>query len=529
MPLDPIRALTWRYYAVMLSAAAVAAGLGIVSAFTAGSASFLPELLAGTAVLLLGLNFLGALFLFAPIRHHLAAAPVLRDRLQARVRELPALSGLWVFALTAAGMAVHAGAVFGSWEMLAGSAREELARTFVQCAVFAGYLGLYTFLMVADYAVALRRALWHRGVVIPLRPGRFMARLVGALAAVVLGPVLLLLADGVLQSGAARSAMSLDMAMESPPGMSTGMQIHGHANQQYMDQTLHMDVFAALILSGLVIFLLTRDLSRSAESLLAAMGQIDRGDFRTRAPVVSDDEFGRLTGRFNQMLDGLDERDRLRRTFERFVPESVAAALIADEGAIAPQEREATVLFTDIERFTQIASTLSPREVVTMLNAYFGEVAAIVHRNGGVIAQFQGDAVLATFNLPVIDAEHAAHALQAALEIQQRLGNVTFNGGTRLRTRIGVSTGLVVGGTVGGGERLGYTVHGDTVNLAARLEALNKDLGTTILLSERTTRLLPSQTALRDCGEVSVRGFGAPLRVFEPLAECSAEAVEIRA
>jgi len=279
-----------------------------------------------------------------------------------------------------------------------------------------------------------------------------------------------------------------------------------------------MDLLAALLLAALLAYLATRGLSRSAEGLLRAMDTVDRGDLSAKAPVVTDDEFGRLTERFNRMLDGLDERERLRRTFERFVPESIAGALIADEGAIAPQEREATVLFTDIERFTQIAASLTPREIMTMLNAYFSRLAAIIHRHHGVITQFQGDAVLASFNLPLSDPQHARSALAAAIEIEREVGESVFAGDIRLRTRIGISSGLVVGGTVGGGERLGYTVHGDTVNLAARLEALNKDLGTTILVSARTAELLSDSIALRDHGLVEVRGFGAPLPVFEPVA-----------
>ncbi|MEJ2173629.1 MAG: adenylate/guanylate cyclase domain-containing protein [bacterium] len=176
------------------------------------------------------------------------------------------------------------------------------------------------------------------------------------------------------------------------------------------------------------------------------------------------------------------------------------------------------MLFTDIERFTQIAAGLAPREVMVMLNAYFSKVANIIHRHHGVITQFQGDAVLASFNLPVNDPEHPRSALEAALEIEREVAEAIFGDDIRLRTRIGVSTGLVVGGTVGGGERLGYTVHGDTVNLAARLEALNKDLGTTILVSARTAELLKGSVALRDHGLVEVRGFSAPVPVFEPIA-----------
>ena len=126
--------------------------------------------------------------------------------------------------------------------------------------------------------------------------------------------------------------------------------------------------------------------------------------------------------------------------------------------------------------------------------------------------------MLASFNLPAADPEHARHAVEAALAIQARLAEVVFDGGIRLRTRVGISTGPVVGGTVGGGDRLGYTVHGDTVNLAARFEALNKELGSRVLISARTAELAGDAIALRDRGIVTVRGFREPLRVYEPSA-----------
>jgi len=116
----------------------------------------------------------------------------------------------------------------------------------------------------------------------------------------------------------------------------------------------------------------------------------------------------------------------------------------------------------------------------------------------------------------VEDSGHARHAVEAALAIQARLEEIAFEGGIRLRTRVGICTGPVVGGTVGGGDRLGYTVHGDTVNLAARFEELNKKFGTQVLVSARTAELVGDAILLRDRGAVEVRGFPVPLRVYEP-------------
>ena len=280
-------------------------------------------------------------------------------------------------------------------------------------------------------------------------------------------------------------------------------------------QALDLDLLAAALFTVMLVILVTRSVARPVRLLLEAMQRVDRGDLASPAPIVSDDELGSLTARFNAMLEGLAQHERVRRTFGRFVPEEVATALLAEEGAIEPQERVATVLFTDIERFTQIASQLEPRQVLGMLNDYFASVAAIIHGHGGVITQFQGDAVLAVFNLPAPASDHARRALDAALQILQVVP----------RTRVGISTGRVVGGTVGGGERLGYTVHGDTVNLAARLEAMNKELGSRVLIDGRTAERLDGRVPLRDHGAVPVRGLPVPIRVFEPLvAEAAAAA-----
>ncbi|MDX1375908.1 MAG: adenylate/guanylate cyclase domain-containing protein [Burkholderiales bacterium] len=518
------RAIARRYLALMSSAALVAVMLGAISAYATGSVGLLPELLAWTAAVLLALNLLGAVVLYRPLGRHLKGDAISRARLETCVRRLPIRSGLWVFALAAIAMLGYAGAAHGSWQTMMGASWRTLASTLVHVAVFAVYLGLYAYLLALGFTVRVRRLLWERGE--PLQPhrGRFAARLVAVVTAVALGPLLVVLADqwaGASSQGGA-GAMGADPAAmaQMRRDMMSGMSMDDmrSKHRRYMTQSRQMDLLAALLLAALLAYLATRGLSRSADGLLRAMDRVDEGDLSAKAPVVSDDEFGRLTERFNRMLDGLNERERLRRTFERFVPETIAGALVADEGAIAPQEREATVLFTDIERFTQIAAALAPREIMMLLNAYFSKLAEVIHRHHGVITQFQGDAVLASFNLPVTDPEHARSALAAALEIEREMQQATFGSGVRLRTRIGISTGLVVGGTVGGGERLGYTVHGDTVNLAARLEALNKDLGTTILLSGRTAALLAGAVDLRRLGLVEIRGFPEPLDLYTPSA-----------
>ncbi len=198
--------------------------------------------------------------------------------------------------------------------------------------------------------------------------------------------------------------------------------------------------------------------------------------------------------------------------FGRFVPQAIADLMIKDRGALDPLERTATVLFVDLAGFTKLTESKGPRVIVDILNEYFDRVTAIIGNHGGVVTQFQGDAVLATFNVPVEDNEHAKNALKAAREILAAVESERF-AGEQLSIRIGLNTGPVIAGNVGGGGRQSYTVHGDAVNLAARLEALNKDHHTKILLSGDFARLT-GETGLTRVGETTIRGLSEPVALY---------------
>lgn len=203
----------------------------------------------------------------------------------------------------------------------------------------------------------------------------------------------------------------------------------------------------------------------------------------------------------------------------RFVPDAIMQEVVnSEEGSTTGKGKlcETTILFTDIEGFTSISEKLEPEKLIQALNEYFTLIAQPIEEFGGVITQFQGDAILATFNAPIENEHHASNAIKAALKIQSILDGKQFGMGTPFNTRVGINSGNVIGGLVGSGNRVNYTVHGDDVNLAARLEQLNKDYGTRIIFSENTLALLKDKTEFdfKKLDIVTVRGRHQPIQIY---------------
>jgi adenylate cyclase len=207
----------------------------------------------------------------------------------------------------------------------------------------------------------------------------------------------------------------------------------------------------------------------------------------------------------------------LARDLTRFVDPEVASRIATTDRPIAPGDgevKEATVMFCDIAGFSGLSERLAPAAVMGMLNEYFTAMADVVDRAGGVIAQFQGDAMLITFNAARPNPQHAASALAAARELQHVVSTRFFGPGLRLPTRCGINSGEILAGAVGAPERLYFTVYGDNVNVAARLEQLNKIYGTAVLVTEQTLSAAGRPVAARPIGSVPVRGRQTPVAVF---------------
>jgi adenylate cyclase len=201
----------------------------------------------------------------------------------------------------------------------------------------------------------------------------------------------------------------------------------------------------------------------------------------------------------------------------RFVAPEIADHITTADSAIQPGDARmtsASVLFCDIEGFSSIAERVTPSELMQMLNEYFAAVSDVIDRHGGVITQFQGDAMLITFNTVKPDAGHAASALRTALGIQRVLASRRFGAGHAFRTRCGINSGELIFGAVGTQQRMLFTVHGDEVNIAARLEQLNKSYGTSILATERTVRAAGDEFHCQAIGSIFVRGRKEPVTAY---------------
>ncbi|WP_417260450.1 MULTISPECIES: adenylate/guanylate cyclase domain-containing protein [Alphaproteobacteria] len=213
-----------------------------------------------------------------------------------------------------------------------------------------------------------------------------------------------------------------------------------------------------------------------------------------------------------RQLDAERERRAISGMFGRFVPQAVVDSLISGKGVLEPVESEATVLFVDIANFTRLTERVGPAKTVDVLNSFFEEVTRIIGRHNGVITQYQGDAVLATFNVPIEDTNHGANAVLAAGDILDCVASRMF-GEEQLHVRIGINTGPLIAGNVGGDERQSYTVHGNTVNIAVRLQSLCKDFDKPILISATTAGHIRN-IELEFVGSIPVRGLTEALDTF---------------
>ncbi len=255
---------------------------------------------------------------------------------------------------------------------------------------------------------------------------------------------------------------------------------------------------------------------------------VQAGEREVSVPVHTNDELGQLAVAFNQMVAELKAKERIQHAFGMFVDPRLVAEMVKESGNAEHADRQvATVFFSDIAGFTSISEELTALAMVNLLNHYFAAVTESIRPNNGIVDKFIGDAVMAFWCAPFSPGEsHAAAACKSALAQQVAIAEFNKNlpqilglrrSAPSLGVRMGIATGEVVVGTVGSKVSRSFTVIGDTVNLASRLESLNKAFGTRIILAESTLKLARSEVEARELDLVTVAGKTEPIRIYELL------------
>ena len=271
---------------------------------------------------------------------------------------------------------------------------------------------------------------------------------------------------------------------------------------------------AGLVLACILGLGFARRLSQPIQELAAHTRIISSGDYSARLELNRNDELGDLAHSFNDMSAGLAERDQVRDLLDKNVSPEVAAQLMREGSALGGEERKLTVLFADLRGFTTLSENLPARDVVTLLNRYLDRMSQAIEAEGGVIDKFIGDEIMALFGAPVPDEESAAHAINAALAMRRELSRLNAElaneGLAPLAFGIGINTAPVIAGNIGSSRRLNYSVIGDGVNLAARLQSLtrNPEFATDLIVSNTTLAAASNHATYpsRDLGEVAVKG-----------------------
>jgi adenylate cyclase len=278
---------------------------------------------------------------------------------------------------------------------------------------------------------------------------------------------------------------------------------------------LLLPVFLVCLVIALVI---ARRIGRGVQAISGAAADVKTGKYVTIPEPKEKDELGLLALDFNAMVKGLIERDRLRETFGRYVTRQVADHLLAGKVELGGELVKVTVLFSDIRSFTSISERMPPRDLLDFLNVYFSGMVESVMTHEGVVDKFIGDAIMAVFGAPVPRPDDALNAVKAALEMRTRLAKINegfrARGLPEIRAGIGLHTGEVVAGNMGHVERMEYTVIGDAVNLASRLEGLTKEFDADVLLSEDLYRQVETRVEAVPLRRIQVKGRAQDVMVY---------------
>ena len=307
----------------------------------------------------------------------------------------------------------------------------------------------------------------------------------------------------------------------------TGLVVAALTSDQGGGADLGVDVLVALAVATTVSLeltvLLSKSILRPIDDIGRAVDAINEGDYTVSVPVTTSDELGKLAASFNEMIEGLRERERLREAFGTYLDREIAEYILSDGFDEEGVEVEVSMLFCDVRGFTSFATGASPSEVVTALNRLFELIVPIISEHGGHIDKFEGDGLLAVFGAPEAYSDHADRAVRAACEVVHAVNRRGDAGD--LRIGVGVNSGRVIAGAIGGAGRLNFSVIGNAVNLAARVEAATRELDVDILVTAETWKRLGTEFETESRGRVDLKGIEEPVALHEiKVAEVESDA-----
>ncbi len=288
-------------------------------------------------------------------------------------------------------------------------------------------------------------------------------------------------------------------------------------------------IIASIILLAALLVLVARDINQSTKKLVAGLKDVEEGAFNHEVKIYTTDEFSVIGNGFNQMIAGLRERNFIKDTFGKYVAPTVMEKILheakesGDQGfRLGGERRTVTILMSDIRDFTSRTERSNAEAIVDLLNRYLERMVAVVDRYDGTVDKFIGDALMVLFGAPLAKEDDAERAVQAAFAMRKELTrlNAELKRSFRekfppIRIGIGIHTGEVVAGSIGSANRLEYTVIGDAVNLASRIEGLTKQFKTDILISEATVQMLKGSYPLTKLPGTKVKGKKGAVVVYK--------------
>lgn len=318
--------------------------------------------------------------------------------------------------------------------------------------------------------------------------------------------------------------LSLNIELDQTPNSKIGVAIHGSLDQElepYEQLNIALiTIFTfGLLFSAVGTFAISRSITEPIKNLSTSVESIGKGNYAARVKDHRQDEIGSLAKAVNIMAEGLEEKEKVRNLLGKVVSNAVAEELLGKDIELGGEEKEVSILFSDIRNFTSLSETISPSDLLKLLNRYFDRITSVIDSHHGVVDKYIGDAVMAIYGAPISRSDHAELAVKTALDMIEAIND--FNSeikqelGIELSFGIGINTGRAVAGNMGSESRMNYTLIGDTVNLASRLEGLTKNYETPIIVSAATAHAVKTVEWV-DLGATNVKGKSGQIHIFKP-------------